>query len=87
MAYPGDPILYHAQFCVRVQHPAAPLHPFGLAAAARVAHTARKHLLLASVDDTQWGGPPQPGGGEGGRPPVSYLTIAPETQFGRAYNN
>ena len=41
LAYPGDPLLYHAQFTVRcVRHDAAQ-HPLALAAATRMAHAAR----------------------------------------------
>jgi hypothetical protein len=41
LAYPGDPLLYHAQFTVRCLRADAPQHPLGLAAAARMAHAAR----------------------------------------------
>ena len=41
LAYPGDPLLYHAQYTVRCLHGSTPLHPLALAAAARMAHAAR----------------------------------------------
>ena len=66
LAYPADPVLYHAQLCVRNCDGEAPLCPVLLAAATRGAHAARKHLLLATP-------------GAGG---VAYLTIAPEVGFG-----
>jgi tRNA splicing endonuclease len=45
LAYPGDPLLYHAQFTVRCLRADAPQHPLGLAAAARMAHAARCDAL------------------------------------------
>lgn len=47
--YPGDPTLYHAQFCVRLVAYRQPLLAANLAAATRGSAMARKHLLLASV--------------------------------------
>lgn len=41
LAYPGDPLLYHAQFTVRCVRNDAAQHPLALAAAARMAHAAR----------------------------------------------
>jgi hypothetical protein len=41
LAYPGDPLLYHAQFTVRCVRNDAPQHPLALASAARMAHAAR----------------------------------------------
>ena len=41
LAYPGDPLLYHAQFTVRCVRSDAAQHPLALAAAARMAHAAR----------------------------------------------
>lgn len=47
--YPGDPTLYHAQFCVRLLPYRQPVLPAMLASATRGSHQARKHLLIASV--------------------------------------
>ena len=68
LAYPADPVLYHAQLCVRVCGEGGGGAECGtlLAAAARGSHAARKHLLLA------W---PTEGG-------VHYVTLAPEAGFG-----
>ena len=41
LAYPGDPLLYHAQFTVRCLSSDTPLHPLALSAGARMAHAAR----------------------------------------------
>mmetsp|Transcript_31148 Transcript_31148/g.43171 ORF Transcript_31148/g.43171 Transcript_31148/m.43171 type:complete len:141 (+) Transcript_31148:387-809(+) len=49
LAYPGDPSLYHAQFCVRLLESEASLSPLAFQAATRTAHAARKHLLLATI--------------------------------------
>ena len=49
LVYPGDPTLFHAQFCVRLLPYRGRILPALLAAAARGSHQARKHLLLASV--------------------------------------
>ena len=74
LAYPADPALYHAQLAVRAGSGASePLDATLLAAAARGAHAARKHLVLAV---------PVEEGSEQGR--VFYLTIAPEAGFGPA---
>ncbi len=62
MVYPGDPTLFHAQFCVRLLPYRARLLPALLSAAARGSHQARKHLLIASVveggQEVRWGGEP-----------------------------
>jgi tRNA splicing endonuclease len=42
-------MLFHAQFSVRVVPWDQPLHLQSFAAGTRVAHTARKNLLMASV--------------------------------------
>lgn len=49
LLYPGDPTLYHAQFCVRLLPFRQPILPAMLASATRGSHQARKHLLVASV--------------------------------------
>lgn len=49
LVYPGDPSLYHAQFCVRLLPFRQPILPAMLASATRGSHQARKHLLIASV--------------------------------------
>ena len=67
LIYPGDPTLYHAQFCVRLCDHDAPLLPALLASASRGSHQARKHLLLASLAPL----------GE-----VVYTTIGPVEGFG-----
>ncbi|KAL6778810.1 TIE2 [Auxenochlorella protothecoides x Auxenochlorella symbiontica] len=67
LVYPGDPTLFHAQFCVRLMDYSAPLLPALLAAACRASHQARKHLLVASLLD-------------GGK--VSYTTFGPVDGFG-----
>ncbi|KAK2076916.1 hypothetical protein QBZ16_005144 [Prototheca wickerhamii] len=67
LIYPGDPTLYHAQFCVRLCDHDAPLLPALLASASRGSHQARKHLLLASLAPS----------GE-----VVYTTIGPVEGFG-----
>ena len=53
LLYPGDPLLYHAQFTVRVLEHQAAIKPALLIGGARGSHSARKHLLLASVGSMQ----------------------------------
>ncbi len=50
LLYPGDPTLYHAQFCVNVLPIDQPFVMSCLSASCRGSFQARKHLLLASVD-------------------------------------
>lgn len=50
LLYPGDPTLYHAQFCVNVLPIDEPFVMSCLSASCRGSFQARKHLLLASVD-------------------------------------
>eukprot|EP00963_Diacronema_lutheri_P004985 scaffold363_cov331-Pavlova_lutheri.AAC.106 len=69
LAYPGDPALFHAQFIVRVVQDDEPLHVLGLSGCARVAHSARKHLLLASIEE------------KGGETLIHYLTLGPDGGF------
>ena len=49
LLYPGDPLLFHAQFTVRILEHDTVIKPALLAGSARGSHAARKHLLLASV--------------------------------------
>ncbi|KAL0037110.1 hypothetical protein WJX79_000917 [Trebouxia sp. C0005] len=66
LLYPGDPLLFHAQFTVRILEHDTPIKPALLAGSARGSHAARKHLLLASVDGAT----------------ASFITVAPEGGFG-----
>lgn len=50
LLYPGDPTLYHAQFCVNVLPIDQPFVMSCLSASLRGSFQARKHLLIASVD-------------------------------------
>ncbi|KAL3149941.1 hypothetical protein ABBQ38_013303 [Trebouxia sp. C0009 RCD-2024] len=52
LLYPGDPLFYHAQFTVQVLDHQATVKPALLVGGARGSHSARKHLLLASVYHT-----------------------------------
>jgi len=76
LAYPGDPLLYHAQLTVRILDGDAPMPPLTLAAAGRSSHAARKHLLLCSVEDSS-----EP---DWQRLCVRYVCVTPEQGFGRA---
>mmetsp|Transcript_10904 Transcript_10904/g.27516 ORF Transcript_10904/g.27516 Transcript_10904/m.27516 type:complete len:98 (+) Transcript_10904:311-604(+) len=67
LLYDDDPEKTHAGFTVRVNSWEEPLKPLQIIAASRVAHGARKHLLLASVD--------------GDEEDVHYLTFCPEGGF------
>ena len=53
LAYPGDPMAYHASFAVRVAGEGEKTHALTLAAAARMAHGARTvsytHLTLPTI--------------------------------------
>jgi hypothetical protein len=77
LLYPGDPTLYHAQFCVRLAPADRPIVPALLAAACRGSFQARKHLLLASVVEGGEGG-----GSGGGGERVLYTTCGPVEGFG-----
>ena len=50
LIYPGDPSIYHAQFCVRLWSSDKPLLPALFASACRGSFQARKHLLIASLE-------------------------------------
>ncbi len=54
LLYPGDPLLFHAQFTVRAIGHDVPVKPALLVGSARGSHAARKHLLLASVSLFNW---------------------------------
>lgn len=56
LAYPGDPTLYHAQFVIRVLENRRAILPCILAAHSRTAHSARKHLVLAGVEEREGSG-------------------------------
>lgn len=80
LAYPGDPLLYHAQFTVRCVAHSSPQHPLALAGATRMAHAARKHVVLASVEPRGTNEEGGSGGGGGGGCVVRYVTFAPDIQ-------
>ncbi|KAK9863607.1 hypothetical protein WJX84_001947 [Apatococcus fuscideae] len=44
LLYPGDPTLYHAQFCTRLMEPCQPVGPISIAAASRGSHIALEDL-------------------------------------------
>ncbi|KAK9801857.1 hypothetical protein WJX73_002431 [Symbiochloris irregularis] len=75
LAYPGDPMGYHALYCVRVVAADARMGALQLGAALRGAHAARKHLVLASVH-------PHAGIHDDALAQVKYVTFAPAAQFG-----
>ncbi|KAL4520849.1 hypothetical protein Ndes2526B_g00038 [Nannochloris sp. 'desiccata'] len=96
LLYPGDPTLYHAQFCVRLVPFKDSILPALMASACRGSFQARKHLLYASVvmkneerekivEDT-WSS----GGdvfkalrGIRGRYETQYMTFGPVDGFGK----
>jgi tRNA-intron lyase len=51
LLYPGDPTLFHAQFCVNIVHIDTPFVVSSLSASCRGSFQARKHLLHAAVDE------------------------------------
>lgn len=65
LAYPGDPALYHASFSVRLARDDTPIHPLTLAAATRMSHAARKHVLIASASPSESSS-------------VSYIAVGPD---------
>lgn len=81
LLYPGDPTLFHAQFCLRLVPLDAPLDAVLLTAACRGSHQARKHLLLASYVEAEEG---EREDGSSSLPTgkVQYLTIGPVEGFG-----
>lgn len=88
LAYPGDPLMYHAQFVVRVEIAERAMRPTFFVAAAREAHSARKHLLYAfseqvivvmtSIDGHSLLK------GKDGEIKTHYVSLMPRDGFGRA---
>lgn len=76
LLYPGDPTLYHAQFCVRLMAAEVPIVPALLASACRGSFQARKHLLIASV--VQQNDSTSDEAGE----KIIYTTLGPVDGFG-----
>jgi tRNA splicing endonuclease len=69
LLYPGDPTLYHAQFCVRIVQFKESILPALMASACRGSFQARKHLLYASVvliEEVENGGGEKENGAGGG---------------------
>jgi tRNA splicing endonuclease len=62
-------MLFHAQFSVRIVPWDEPLHLQSFAAGTRVAHTARKNLLMASVRDL---------GNAAGEEEVVFFSVVPD---------
>ena len=75
LAYPGDPMAYHAGFCVRVVPDDAHMRCQHLSGWARTAHGARKNLVLASAVAAG-----NDGDGDDGRLRVEYLTVMPDVE-------
>lgn len=92
LAYPGDPVLYHAQYTVRCVHHDAPQHPLALAAATRMAHAARcAPSAIACASRPEQPAPPSkhvvlasvhpaPEGAPLREARIDYLTFAPDIQ-------
>ena len=53
LVYPGDPILYHAHYTVRIVSWEATIHPLVVAATTRMAHAARKNFVIAAVREVK----------------------------------
>ncbi|GAB4814072.1 hypothetical protein N2152v2_001118 [Parachlorella kessleri] len=97
LVYPGDPTLFHAQFCVRLMPYRSRILPALLAAAARGSHQARKHLLLASVvegkdEDAELAGAGMPGpsaaaGAAGTAPGPAAASLQPVSAAAAATGN
>ncbi|CEF98619.1 tRNA intron endonuclease, catalytic domain-like [Ostreococcus tauri] len=49
LAYPGDPMVFHAHYAVRVAAWESVIHPLALAASTRTAHAARKNFVVAAA--------------------------------------
>lgn len=72
LAYPGDPMAYHAGFCVRVVDDETPMRCQLLAGVARMSHGARKNLVLASATPID--------GSPSGTMRVEYVTVMPDVE-------
>ena len=83
LCYRGDPCTCHAEFCLTVLEGGSQLAALQLLAAARTAHAARKHYVLACPVN-----PTEAGAGETGRGATTgtfrYLTFSPEGGFEEA---
>lgn len=92
LLYPGDPILFHAQFTVQPVHSHQSISAKLLLGDARGSHAARKHLLIASVSTTMLQGSNSPSGHQqcrlcsawlqGTPQNLTFITLAPEDGFG-----
>ena len=49
LAYPGDPILFHAHYTVRIVSWDRVMHPLMISASTRMSHAARKNFVVAAV--------------------------------------
>ena len=77
LAYPGDPMAYHAGFCVRVVPDDAHMRCQHLSGWARTSHGARKNLVLASAVAEPGAAA---GDGDDRRMRVEYLTVMPDVE-------
>ena len=77
LAYPGDPMAYHAGFCVRVVPDDAHMRCQHLSGWARTSHGARKNLVLASAVAEPGA---TAGDGDDRRMRVEYLTVMPDVE-------
>ena len=78
LAYPGDPMAYHASFTVRVCAENEGVHALTLLAAARMSHGARKNLVLASAAEAETA---RADGEEARvRMRTTYVTVTPDVE-------
>ena len=77
LAYPGDPMLFHAYFTVRVLETGEKMTPLSCSSVTRMAHAARKNVVFAFCGEEGDEG----GGSDDGVLRIRYFTCVPDIEL------
>jgi tRNA-splicing endonuclease subunit Sen34 len=77
LAYPGDPMLFHAYFTVRVLETGEKMTPLSCSSVTRMAHAARKNVVFAFCGE----GGDEGGGSDDSVLRIRYFTCVPDIEL------
>jgi len=77
LAYPGDPMLFHAYFTVRVLERGEKMTPLSCSSVTRMAHAARKNVVFAFCGE----GGDEGGGSDDSVLRIRYFTCVPDIEL------
>ena len=83
LAYPGDPMLFHAYFTVRVLERGEKMTPLSCSSVTRMAHAARKNVVFAfcGEEEDEKGGDNEKNNKNDGVLRIQYFTCVPDIEL------